>query len=139
MTKISLVVPGECVPKSRPRISKYGAYTPKKTKDYEQHVRNHVRMYMRQQGLQQLEGALCMRIKIYRKMPKSMTKGNQALALLEQWLPKTKPDLDNYIKAILDASNGVLFYDDSAICELHAKKVYSNNPRVEMTIEQVRG
>jgi Holliday junction resolvase RusA-like endonuclease len=39
-----------------------------------------------------------------------------------------KPDLDNLAKFFLDCSNKLLFNDDSQICELRAKKIYSSKP-----------
>lgn len=35
-----------------------------------------------------------------------------------------RPDLDNYIKAVLDAGNGILWRDDSQVISLSAKKKY---------------
>lgn len=35
-----------------------------------------------------------------------------------------KPDLDNLVKAVLDAGNGVLFKDDNLICGINASKHY---------------
>lgn len=46
-----------------------------------------------------------------------------------------KPDIDNLIKFILDAGNGFLFYDDSQIYEISAKKIYGDDFKTEITIE----
>ena len=46
-----------------------------------------------------------------------------------------KPDIDNLLKFILDASNKVLFRDDSQIAILTSQKRYSQNPRTEFTIK----
>jgi Holliday junction resolvase RusA-like endonuclease len=46
----------------------------------------------------------------------------------------SRPDVDNYAKAVLDACNGVLYLDDSQIADLHASKKYSDVPRVEVTM-----
>lgn len=48
-----------------------------------------------------------------------------------------RPDLDNYIKYILDVANKVLFYDDALIAVVHAKKIYDPNPRTEFTITEL--
>jgi Holliday junction resolvase RusA-like endonuclease len=54
-------------------------------------------------------------------------------------VPKdTKPDIDNLCKSVFDALNGILFVDDSQICECRASKyIASGNeqPRVIITIE----
>lgn len=39
-----------------------------------------------------------------------------------------KPDIDNLQKFILDCMNGVVFKDDSQVCEIRAKKIYSSKP-----------
>jgi Holliday junction resolvase RusA-like endonuclease len=36
----------------------------------------------------------------------------------------TRPDLDNLTKGTLDAFNGMLWIDDSLICDLHVAKYY---------------
>ncbi len=46
----------------------------------------------------------------------------------------TKPDLDNLEKFYLDCSKGILFPDDKIVVELKSKKVYSLNPRTEITV-----
>ena len=51
----------------------------------------------------------------------------------------TRPDLDNYIKLILDcASNGVLYNDDNIITSLLAKKIYDPQPRTEIIIYELK-
>lgn len=39
-----------------------------------------------------------------------------------------KPDLDNLQKFILDCLNKLVFHDDSQVCEIKAKKIYSSKP-----------
>lgn len=46
-----------------------------------------------------------------------------------------KPDSDNIAKAILDALNGVAYYDDSQVVGLTVKKEYGDSARVEVEIE----
>ncbi len=48
--------------------------------------------------------------------------------------PITRPDLDNLVKAVKDALNGVLWRDDSQVIELEAKKIYGNPPGVEIEV-----
>jgi Holliday junction resolvase RusA-like endonuclease len=49
----------------------------------------------------------------------------------------SRPDLDNIIKAVLDALNGIVFDDDAAVCELVASKKYDDNERVEVQASNV--
>jgi len=45
-----------------------------------------------------------------------------------------RPDIDNYIKAVLDCSNEILFKDDGQVAALSSQKLYSLNPRIEIEI-----
>jgi Holliday junction resolvase RusA-like endonuclease len=40
----------------------------------------------------------------------------------------SRPDIDNYVKFILDALQGVVWNDDSAVTEILATKIYSIEP-----------
>lgn len=48
--------------------------------------------------------------------------------------PTKKPDIDNVIKVIADALNGVAYDDDKQIIDVSARKVYSETPRVDVRI-----
>ena len=45
-------------------------------------------------------------------------------------LPSRKPDIDNVLKIVLDALNGVAYKDDSRVVMVSAKKVYSYDPKL---------
>lgn len=48
-----------------------------------------------------------------------------------------KPDIDNYIKLVLDALNGVFFLDDAQVVKIEAQKRYDHlpeRPRTEVTM-----
>lgn len=50
--------------------------------------------------------------------------------------PRSAGDLDNSLKALLDALKGKAFYDDAQVYEIHAfKYIDKKNPRVEVTVE----
>lgn len=49
---------------------------------------------------------------------------------------KRKADLDNFNKLWQDALTGVVYEDDSQICELHLFRKYDKaNPRIEIVVE----
>ncbi|WP_339970305.1 RusA family crossover junction endodeoxyribonuclease [Holzapfeliella sp. He02] len=52
-------------------------------------------------------------------------------------MPTAKPDVDNYFKGFTDALNGLVFEDDNQITEVHAYKFYSDNPRIELEVEEI--
>lgn len=45
-----------------------------------------------------------------------------------------KPDIDNYVKLVLDALNGIAWKDDNAVASIAASKGYSFEPRTEVCI-----
>ncbi len=45
-------------------------------------------------------------------------------------------DLDNKIKMIGDTFNGILWKDDALIYEIHARKIYSNEPKTRIYIQE---
>lgn len=67
---------------------------------------------------------VCIDISVCRKMPKSFTKKKIDLARQGKLFPTTKPDIDNIVKTILDALNGIAFDDDSQIVRIRATKTY---------------
>ncbi|MFA5195572.1 MAG: RusA family crossover junction endodeoxyribonuclease [Bacteroidales bacterium] len=48
-----------------------------------------------------------------------------------------RPDLDNLQKFVQDALNGVYYRDDATICQVIARKLYSEKPRTEITIHSL--
>lgn len=49
-------------------------------------------------------------------------------------LPTKKPDLDNVVKAVLDALNGQAWEDDKQVVCLTAYKIYASSPGLIVTI-----
>ena len=48
---------------------------------------------------------------------------------------RTKPDIDNLIKTVLDAANGHVWQDDNQIVEIRSFKKYAETPKVIMELE----
>lgn len=85
-----------------------------------------------------LTGPLVVTIKFYRAIQQSETKKRHRLKAQGTIRPTKKPDLDNYIKSTLDGLNGVLWVDDNEIVELHTGKYYSDHPRIEIEVEELK-
>lgn len=54
-------------------------------------------------------------------------------------LPLKKPDIDNIVKVVADALNGVAYHDDTQIVMVVAKKVYSSLEGLDVTVEEYKG
>lgn len=138
MTKISLTVPGEPTAQQRPQfttVSGYAkAYDPEKSKDYKNYVRLAAAVQMA--GRKPLTGPLALSVRVYRSIPKSMSKKKAALAEAGELRPTTRPDLDNYVKGIKDALKGICWVDDSQVVAYVEPfgKYYSARPRVEVDV-----
>lgn len=140
---IVFTIPGEPVSQGRPRAGKIQRgpkrgqtvlYDPIESKTYKRYVSLIARQHAPKTPL---EGPLSVRIKIYRNIPKSTTKKDRALISEGIKRPITKPDNTNYAKGIEDALNGIIYKDDSQIVDLQIQKYYSDDPRVEVRVQEI--
>src|SRR5699024_11582589 len=93
----------------RPRATRMGngirLYDPKKTADYKKYVRDTAALQWKHG---QLEGALHVKIDVYRPIQKSTSKKEYELKKNHVIRPTVKADIENYTKAILYSSKGIL-------------------------------
>lgn len=131
---ITFHVLGAPVGKGRARITRNGAFTPAKTRKYEAHVRMAAQQAMNLRGALPLEGPLRMILRADLPIPTSWSKKKRQAAVIGEISPCTRPDVDNYIKAALDACNGIVFADDSQVVRVEAEKAYSLQPKLVVTV-----
>ena len=115
------------IPKGRPRFYGGHAVTPEKTRKYEKLIRDSWTY-----GIVDSEH-IYVDMLFKMPIPQSYSKKKQS-ALVDAPHAK-KPDLDNLVKAVLDALNGVAFEDDSRICSISAVKLYGTEPCVFVKME----
>lgn len=134
-----LVIKGEPVSAGRPRFSGRGgfvkAYDPKKSRDYKTLIKQQALQQL-PAGYQSVDGPIEVDIKVYRSIQKSISKKEYARRLSNDVRPTVKPDTDNYIKIILDGLNKLIWLDDNQITDISAHKYYSDNPRVEVEVNE---
>ncbi|SET95101.1 Holliday junction resolvase RusA (prophage-encoded endonuclease) [Salinibacillus kushneri] len=136
---IEFTVLGDAQAQGRPRAGrtrsgKVRMYDPQSSRTYKQYVK----LVASQHAPKKLIlGPVSVSIKIYRQIPKCMSKKLRKLSLDEIYRPTKKPDCSNIAKGIEDALNGVIYKDDSQIVELQVSKYYSEKPRVEITIKEM--
>lgn len=131
---VRFFVDGKPVGKGRPRFTRDGhAYTPKTTRDYEQHV---CRSFREFHDTYFGDAPIMMRICAAFSVPTSFNKKNRALALSDEIRPTKKPDADNIVKAICDSLNKVAYDDDSNVVKLLVDKVYGEDPRVYVILSK---
>lgn len=130
----------EVIPKAkaRPRFVRRGkvvqTYTPKSTLDYEKKIAEE---YLLQGGTVFDYPYLEMSIIAYFPIPKS-TKKVDRLLLETECVPYDKHvDLDNCIKAVMDAVIGIAYLDDKQVVSIKAKKYYGKVARVVIRIREI--
>jgi Holliday junction resolvase RusA-like endonuclease len=72
-----------------------------------------------------LDGPLKLTMVVILPRPRSQSK--REYERLGGW-KTTRPDLDNYLKIVVDAINGVLCHDDAQIVRIDAAKHYASTP-----------
>lgn len=117
----SATVPLSPVAKGRPRFGKGFTYTPAKTRQAENALKSILRGSML--GRPPSREALALEVCFYLMRPKSVKRVH----------PSVRPDLDNYIKALMDAGNGIVWEDDCQIVDIRAVKRYGS-PRIQILV-----
>jgi Holliday junction resolvase RusA-like endonuclease len=135
--RITIVLMGEPQAKGRARIGRLAngrsvAFTPQKTRMYEAMIRHEAQAAMA--GALPLEGPVRIEVEAQFGIPRSAPKRLVADALARRAFPLKRPDLDNTVKAALDALNTVVFRDDAQVVEIVARKVYSQQPCLIVTV-----
>lgn len=137
--QISFTIPGRVRGKGRPRAvvrpgtSFVSVYTDPETRNCETLVRNSAHDAMGEWT--PFDGPIELTVAIFQLVPPSWSKKKTAAA----FYLTGKPDLDNVVKLIGDALNGIVWRDDSQISDLHVKRRYirAGQERVEITITEL--
>lgn len=131
---IDFFVEGKPQGKARPRFSNGHTYTPQKTKNYEELVkmsflkeyRNRNRFKMQNLPLFGDDKALSVVILAYYPIPSKWSKILKNKAIADEVKPTIKPDVDNIVKVILDALNGLAYADDKQVVSCRVSKCYDD-------------
>ena len=136
MNKFTIPIEAQSKQRARTfiRNGKSCTFTPKKTVNFE----NFVKMYVNSQPHKYYDSELLfMSIKIFLPLPKAKYRKRNPV---DEQFCKGRRDLDNMVKSIKDALQGVLYKNDNQICEMYLAKYYAaqGEPgRIEIEIENV--
>ena len=108
-------------------------YTPPKTTKHEEALGYAAKVAA--QGLV-IEGPINLDVRFCVPIPSSWPKWRRLKAIESTLYPTGRPDLDNYIKTVLDGLNGVIWQDDSQVVRITAEKVYSVEPHTNVRIRE---
>lgn len=111
---ISLFIEGFPRPQARPRLSKFGAYSPK--------TEWHDKVYVEAFNIKPTNPYA---VPVYLELEFLFTPPTKKLAGM--WHIK-RPDLDNFLKGVMDCITKAGWWtDDSLVCDLVARKRYSRD------------
>lgn len=134
--KTSFIVPGQPIPKGRPRVTRFSTYTPKRTQQFEASIR---RAWEDAGAVRFPDGEplfLCVyaRFPIPKRTPKRDAPGMVGTPYL-----KDHGDIDNIVKAVMDALNGHAYADDAVIYAVSANKLYNEQAFTVVEISTKEG
>jgi len=131
--QITVTIAGPAVAKGRPRVTRKGfVYTPAATRKYEAYGRLAAQEAMVDRA--PLAVPVKAEITVDLPVPASWSAKRQAAALAGYIRPTSRPDTDNYVKAALDAINGIVVADDCLVVELAAEKKYARTPQLRIVV-----
>lgn len=132
---ITITVTGKPIAQARPRFVRRGkfvsTYNPQETEA------GRFMLLAKSQlpvNFKPLEGPLRALCEFRVPIPSSKSKKAKAAMLAREVWPTGRPDLDNYVKFVKDALNGLVWGDDSQIVDLFATKVYAEQPGTVISV-----
>lgn len=137
----AFIIPGKPFGKQRPRVTVNGkyahAYTPEKTKTYEELIRAE---YLKQcNGKFEKNIPITISIVALFEPPKSDSQKQKNKKINNVIYATKKPDWDNIAKVICDALNGIAWVDDSQIVSGTVAKYYAEESKVLVFIKEIEG
>ena len=136
-SQINFTVEGEPTPWKRPRFngkSKH-VFEDSKVKEYKKKVIS--AFWESGGGYFEVGTPLEVEISFYLQVPRSYSK-KKVLDLITNGRPTKRPDNDNLYKGVTDGLNEIAYLDDAQIVDTHIHKFWSDRPRAEITIREVK-
>lgn len=122
------MIPVKPTPWKRPGLNKYTFY------DTQAHERHSYRLHLEQQHGDNPPFLKSVQVNItfIFQIPKSIPKRKKIVLY-----HKTRPDIDNCVKLILDCFRPLIMKDDCLVSVIYAQKIYGADPRTEITITEL--
>jgi len=129
MEPLTIRVEGPAIGKARARVTRFGTFTPIKTRKWEQQIREAALTAIcnyADRKFVPLTGPLRLGVTLMYEQPKSN----------KMTYKTTRPDLDNCIKSV-DSLNGIVWADDAQIVEIHACKIWGPVDSMIITVTPI--
>ena len=130
-----IIIPGRPVAKRRPRFARRGKFVTTYS-DQETEEGKFLLQLLQQIKTKPLENAIRVVMRFYMPIPKSTSKKRTKLMEMGEIQHIKRPDLDNLEKFVSDCLNGVAWKDDSQIVHSDTKKMYSQEPKTEIWVQE---
>lgn len=115
------------IPLARPRFSRYGRVFDSQSAEKQQ-----LQLYLLvNYGKNIRTKPLILDVTFYIKIPKTSKR-----KVFAGMVAPLRPDLDNYLKLLLDLLTEIFYEDDAQIIEIHAKKIYDYEPRTQFELRE---
>lgn len=135
--RFELTIPGRPVADQRARVTRRGTYKPDKCR----HYKDHVFACWHKAGRPRVDcsNGLAVSARFFVARPKSHYTSTGKLRASAPVNFTVRPDLDNYVKLLLDSLNGLAWGDDARIVSITASKGYveSGSECVELVVELI--
>lgn len=109
-------------------------YTPKKTTQYEEIIKWHAIREM--ENKVPFDVAVVIAVIFYFSPPKSWPRKKKKEVISNNSFHIVKPDVDNLLKSVKDALNGIVYIDDKLVCQAIVSKQYSEVPSIHILVEK---
>ena len=123
---MQFIVKGSPQGKKRPRFSRvsHTVYTPRETISYE----TQIALAFKAGGGGRIPAGQCVAVSVtaFFPVPQSYSKGKRKACIDGHIRPDKKPDIDNVLKVVLDALNGLAYDDDKQVIEAICRKYYTD-------------
>lgn len=133
---MTITIPGVPIAKKRPRFARVGkfvrTYDPQETEEG-----RFLFEVQKQWNKPPLDCPLMVQCSFEMPIPKSTSRKKKEWMLNNEFWHTKKPDVDNLLKFTCDCLNGVVWKDDSMIVNLRGGKVYSEEPKTIIVIEEL--
>jgi len=109
-------------------------YADPATEAYEKTLAGAAALFMR--GKQPTANPVALLVHAYRPIPESWSVIDKEKALQGAIRPTSRPDGDNYLKAVQDALNKVVWADDSQVVDARVIKRYDPSPCMRIEVRE---
>lgn len=125
---ITIRLDGKPKGKDRPRFSRGFVYTPKKTLEYENMIKETF-IENAPKNFRVIEKDVPIKLDVV----VNQKKGKQS----KKTYPTLKPDIDNILKIIMDGLNGVCYQDDSQVINVKIHRVFSDDNYITVRLQSI--